>query len=289
MNKLKAIGISIIVLLMVSGLSYFLMDHLFTDESTEDFQEAQFRSYRVPIDLVALGDSLTQGVGDSTHRGGYVPLAAQNLRDHSSVRNVSTRNHGRSGATTTDLLQLLAENETVQADIEQSNMVSITIGGNDVVRTFREVGLNAQIDDFEETLQTFNDNLETIFSEISSLNEEVQIYIFGIYNPYHYYFSDFDELQQIFDVWNQTIEQIANENEHIQFVEIDSLFNPEDMEVASEEDMEEIEDLDDIQDDRHPFLYEDDVFHPNNDGYKLMADALYETISLDLESIGHAP
>lgn len=261
------------------------MDHLFNNEISDDQQETQLHfTTTTPIELVALGDSLTQGVGDSTHRGGYVPLIAQNLRDHSNVRRVSTKNHGRSGATTTDLIQLLDENETVQADIVQSNMVSITIGGNDIVGTFRQVGLNASNDDFEGTLETFRENLEMIFSEILHLNENSQIYIFGIYNPYQYYFSDFTELQEIFDLWNQTIEQMANENDSIRFVEIDSLFNPEDMEVASEEDLEDVEDIEDIQDDRHPFLYEEDAFHPNNSGYRLMADALYETMILDLET-----
>lgn len=277
MEKFKSVIISLLVLLIMACVGFILIDFFAAEEVNEEVNDSVPPVTR-NVELVALGDSLTEGVGDSTHRGGYVPLIAETLRSDENVRRVSTRNHGVSGDTTDDLLQLIEENEEVRSSIEQATIIPITIGGNDVTQTFRQVGLNATMEDFEDTLEHYEENLHQIFSTIQSLNEETDIYIFGIYNPYHYYFSEFEELQEVFNLWNHTTVEVAEEYEGIEFVEIDSLFNPLDIDVASSEELELLESVEDVEDDAHPYLYEEDMFHPNDEGYQMMATALYEAI-----------
>jgi lysophospholipase L1-like esterase len=282
MKQFKGIIILCGVFLLTVVGGFFLMTLLFGETVVEENHETTQPS-RHTIHLIALGDSLTEGIGDSTNRGGYVPLVSEYLRRNEQIRQVTTRNHGRAGATTIELLELLHENEDIQADIERANTVAITIGGNDIIRTFRQTGLESTLEDFQETLAMAHENVEEITQYIHSLNEDVEIYVFGLYNPYHYYFADFEELQSIFDSWNESIIDLANDVESIHYVEIDSSFNPIDMEGATEEELAEVQDLEDVQDHSHPYLYEEDLFHPNDAGYQLMADALYETITINLD------
>lgn len=283
MNQAKKFGIGLAVCLISAATVFFILTSFIdTDQDIEEAIDPEQQSL-LSLELVTLGDSLTEGVGDSTNRGGYVPLAAESLREHDNIRRVSTRNHGVSGDTTNDLLHLLEEDEAVQVSLSQADVVSITIGANDLVGRFRQVGLDGELEDFEASLSDFEENLDLIIENIRSFNEEATIYLFGIYNPYYYYFSEFDALQQVFDMWNETIAARANQEDHLRFVEIDSLFNPEEMDVASEEELENVEDMSDIEDDVHPYLYEEDAFHPNDEGYQLMADALVEKIEEDLE------
>lgn len=280
MKQVKQVLFSIIIFGVAAFVAFFVLTTVVDQNGEEETTEEETLSQR-SIELVALGDSLTEGVGDSTNRGGYVPLVSESLREHEQINRV--RNHGVAGDTTQDLLNLLQGDEQVQQSVSQSTTIAMTIGANDIVGTFRTVGLNSSLEDFEETLEQFEANLEEILSEIYSLNEDVDVFLFGLYNPYHYYFSEFEELQAVFDLWDETMEGYANENDQLHFVEIDSLFNPDDMEVATGEEVEDLDDISDVEDDTHPYLYEEDLFHPNDAGFQLMADALYESIIADLE------
>ena len=63
-----------------------------TELTKKDFlaQEA------TPFHYVAIGDSLTEGVGDTTNQGGFVPLLAQSLTDTYDYQ-VTDSNYGVSG------------------------------------------------------------------------------------------------------------------------------------------------------------------------------------------------
>ena len=49
------------------------------------------------INYMALGDSLTEGVGDETQQGGFVPIVAADLQDRYHLANVVTTNYGIAG------------------------------------------------------------------------------------------------------------------------------------------------------------------------------------------------
>lgn len=57
------------------------------------------------LNLVAIGDSLTEGIGDSTGRGGYVPLVAELLESKDEIETVSTSNYGISGNRSDQILK----------------------------------------------------------------------------------------------------------------------------------------------------------------------------------------
>lgn len=287
MKVFKVFLKNIFVIFLSAIVVYFLLSVLISDQNQPD-QESESAVNQtgtsVSINLVAVGDSLTEGVGDSTKRGGYVPLIAEQLRNNPSIRTVQTQNFGNAGDTTDQLLTFLKSDEEVQTKLSQANIITLTIGGNDIVNNLDRVGLDGSMDNFESTLQSYEQNLHTIFSQLKELNNQATIYIYGLYNPYHYYFTEFSQLQEVFDTWNSRTRQIAEETENVVFVEIDSLFNPAKFPNEADTTSETIEEVEDIEDENHPYLYKEDLFHPNDRGYQIMADALYDVVKPELTS-----
>ena len=63
---------------------------------------------RKVVTYVAIGDSLTKGVGDSTNQGGFVPLLAQSLTNESGLE-FKAINYGVSGNTSGQILSRMQE------------------------------------------------------------------------------------------------------------------------------------------------------------------------------------
>lgn len=91
--------------------------------------------------IVALGDSLTVGVGASSPEHGYIPILAKRL-------NINIINKGVSGDTTADAMKRL-DNDVLG---EHPNIVLILLGGNDYLKQVPQ----------EETFR----NLRTIITRI---------------------------------------------------------------------------------------------------------------------------
>ena len=62
------------------------------------------------VTYVAIGDSLTQGVGDSSNQGGFVPVLSQALESDFDWQ-VTSRNYGIAGNTSNQILKENARKE----------------------------------------------------------------------------------------------------------------------------------------------------------------------------------
>ncbi len=57
------------------------------------------------IHYVAIGDSLTEGIGDLTNSGGFVPLVAKDLQEQYHLNGVQTDNFGKNGDRSDQILK----------------------------------------------------------------------------------------------------------------------------------------------------------------------------------------
>ena len=80
----------------------------------------------------ALGDSLAYGTG-ATNNQGYVDQYKSNLEADNQVA-VNLTNLGIPGWTSTDLLSALKKNAVFRSAVAQSDVITIDIGGNDLLR-----------------------------------------------------------------------------------------------------------------------------------------------------------
>ncbi|MDF0725716.1 SGNH/GDSL hydrolase family protein [Cytobacillus sp. S13-E01] len=200
--------------------------------------------------IVAFGDSLTEGIGDTTNRGGYVPLLEEMLLEYKGVKSVKMTNLGIKGNRTSHLIKRLETND-VRSSISTANIVIITVGGNDVMKVVRDNFLSLSFEAFESEQRSYENRLRVIINQIRAINENTQIVLVGVYNPFFTLLGDLPEIDQVITNWNEGSNTVLQQYERTTFVEVSDIFMDSEVNL----------------------LYTDE-FHPNLLGYQLMAERI---------------
>ena len=222
------------------------------------------------IRFVAIGDSLTEGVGDETTSGGYVPLVASTLEEAFSINSIEIENYGVAGDRSTQILKRINEQQEIQDDIASAEIISVTVGGNDLMKVIQNNILGLSVEKFEKPGEKYQANLTKLLTTIRQLNSTAPIYVLGIYNPYYIYFPEITEMQTIIDQWNTRTQAVVEQEERMYFVPINDLIYQG---IISDEEASEVPDADTLNELRNNAIYEGDNFHPNYNGYQLIAKA----------------
>lgn len=224
------------------------------------------------VTYVAIGDSLTKGVGDSTNQGGFVPLLAQSLTNETGLE-FKAINYGVSGNTSSQILSRMQEKKEIRKDLKQAQLLTITVGGNDLRKAILEDTSNLDLDRFEKASKTYEKNLKQIIELARKDNPDLPVYVVGIYNPLYLNFPDLTELQTLVDQWNQRTEEILSAYQGVYFVPINDLLykgiDGKSGVTESELGKETV---------TNDALYDEDNFHPNHTGYEIMKEAVLEKI-----------
>ncbi len=135
-----------------------------------------------PRELIApmiLGDSLARGTGDETGLGIPGRLDAELRRR--GIRARRTYNIAVNGARTTDLLKVL-ERENVRHLIRESNVIVVSIGGNDLWggTDWR----NAAPPDPSAVMNDVLGRVEKAIEAVRAANPHARIFFVGLYNPF---------------------------------------------------------------------------------------------------------
>ncbi|WP_226669795.1 SGNH/GDSL hydrolase family protein [Metabacillus litoralis] len=222
------------------------------NEKVKQVVEGVFKLFKKDLKVVAIGDSLTQGVGDETENGGYVGILNHTFENNNI--NVSIENYGKKGNRSDELLKRL-EKKKIKASIQQADIVFVTIGANDIMTIVKNNITNLHIELFNEEREEYIKRLEAIIKRITEINPNTKIYIVGFYNPFDRYFPEVQELQMIINDWNEASKTVTEEFDHVRYIPILDLFSNSDIELLSK-----------------------DHFHPNTNGYKLMAKRILENM-----------
>ena len=224
------------------------------------------------VTYVAIGDSLTKGVGDSTNQGGFVPLLAQSLTNETGLE-FKAINYGVSGNTSSQILSRMQEKKEIRKDLKQAQLLTITVGGNDLRKAILEDTSNLDLERFEKASKTYEKNLKQIIELARKDNPDLPVYVVGIYNPLYLNFPDLTELQTLVDQWNQRTEETLSAYQGVYFVPINDLLykgiDGKSGVTESELGKETV---------TNDALYDEDSFHPNNTGYEIMKEAVLEKI-----------
>ncbi|WP_077213681.1 SGNH/GDSL hydrolase family protein [Bacillus dakarensis] len=214
------------------------------EELPKDFSPKDFH-------IVSIGDSLTFGVGDSTNSGGYLPYLEARLENEKGVRDARLLNLGVRGHRTSQLLNKL-QAEDVQKAITAADIVILTTGGNDIMKVVKENFSDLRLNDFVHERVLYEEQLAGIIGAIKKANPAAVVYLVGLYNPFFQYFADIRELDLIMEDWNETSKKVLAKYPEAYFVDVAEVFRNSDRN-----------------------LLHSDYFHPNDDGYKLMAEQIY--------------
>lgn len=196
---------------------------------------------------IVLGDSLALGTGDEAGLGIGGRLVADLRLRHIPVKNAV--NLAVNGARTPDLLALL-QSRNVRILLSQSNVVIVSIGGNDLLgeNNWR----NAPPPDPEAAMNSVRENVTQAVEEIRKASPRARIFIIGLYDPFGS--TPFGtRIAPLISDWNaKLVERFANDP-NVVIVQTADLFKWHD---------------------RLSF----DRFHPGDEGYALIARRIADAL-----------
>ena len=226
---------------------------------------------------IALGDSLSAGIGASSPDTTFVELVHQSLSPGIQLMNL-----GRSGDTSDDLIQggnldrAVAMIESNNSDGNQTNdvqLVTLEIGGNDLLGIYFssvQTGLCPDVQTslakpectqaLHDALDGFRPNFDTALDKLQEAGPAVPIVVMTLYNPFDY-FGAVGELGVLSldgkagtdfpEGLNDIIRSVAADHPGVIVADVYSAFAG-----------------------KTAGLISSDLIHPNDAGYGTMADAV---------------
>ncbi|ASS99449.1 MULTISPECIES: SGNH/GDSL hydrolase family protein [Geobacillus] len=203
------------------------------------------------IHLVALGDSLTEGVGDGEGKGGYVGRLVPLLSAEEGVRTVTVANFGKRGRRIAELEPVINAH---QDELQRADLILLTIGGNDVMNVVRSHFFDLSRQRFQQAAERFAGRLDHLLIALRTINPDAVILLIGLYNPFSTTLPNIPEIDDVIAEWNKASQAVLSRYDRTMFVDIQDIFA-----------------------DRDDLLYRDE-FHPNAAGYEQMAMRVYEAL-----------
>lgn len=198
--------------------------------------------------ILIMGDSIGFGIGDLPDMGigrRYTDLIGQDEVAPPQISNISVP-----GYLSGDLLALINEQANAPL-IAAADTIIISIGGNDLNRVALQDTLTLDTA-YQETLETYKENLQLIIKGIRRLNPEAQLALIGLYNPYR---KEQPQNARLLLEWNYETRRIVNLDPKMAYVPTYEQFEYH----------------------LESYLAEDQ-FHPSSEGYQVIAEILYEIL-----------
>lgn len=295
MNFLKFLKSFIVTVLSVAILSgaifggmWFLTGH-FSNQGGLTMPQT-----KKSMKLVSLGDSLTQGVGDTTDKGGFVPLIAAKINTDQNIK-ATTSNFGLSGDRSDQIYARLKEQSKMQKSVSKATVITLTVGGNDLLQVLQKNILSNDTEKLNKAVDTekikYQKNLKMLFTEIRKYNHDAPIYTISVYNPFYLYFPNMSSMTTIVQSWNDTTKKTIKNDGNSYFVDIaDQLsrgqFYGKKENSTKTSDSSDLSGLSGLnlesvlqeKDEKNNYISVSDHFHPNDKGYAKMTELLYKSM-----------
>ncbi|BCA85468.1 lipase/acylhydrolase [Enterococcus saigonensis] len=244
------------------------------------------KNQKEKIHFVAIGDSLTEGIGDETKRGGFVPIVTNDMQERYRLTSVEVENYGVAGERSDQILKRIKKEKTILENIATADVLTLTVGGNDLMKVIQDNFFGLTTKTFKRPQEKYQKRITEIITLLQKENKQAPIYVFGIYNPFYLNFPEITDMQKIVDNWNLATEETVKTFKNVHFIPInDLLYRGLDNEVGIDSTLDSSEeaelkstDSSDLNIIDNNALYDQDKFHPNNLGYQLMANALRDEL-----------
>lgn len=198
---------------------------------------------------IALGDSLTVGVGSGFFSPGFVQRYRR-MAEWELDEEIYLQIFAHPGYKTADILTELS-NDFVKESVKEADIITITAGGNDLITAARNYLQDKNEEDLRNGLKECMTNMSAIFNTIHLLKKQVErpyiIRMINLYNPF--------PKEEIAKKWVRKFNnhlKILAEHECVKMANIQKAFRDYEKEYLSI-----------------------DGIHPNDIGYERIAELLH--------------
>ncbi|MEC5423131.1 GDSL-type esterase/lipase family protein [Virgibacillus sp. C22-A2] len=220
------------------------------------------------LNYMAIGDSLAEGLSfdGMNFINGYPDQINNQLVEKLPYLNINYTNAGVSGYTTNQVLSQVMSDDDVRKALQEADIITISAGANDLLQVVdMEKLMNGSSEDQLEVIKAAEAaingvvvNLGSIIGEINQVNPEASIFVMGYYNAMPYLVDMQDLVIQLIAGLNQGIKAAAETGAY--YVPIFDVFHGN----------------------YEEYLPNPENIHPNEAGYKAIADVFLNYIVADL-------
>jgi lysophospholipase L1-like esterase len=220
------------------------------------------------VHYIALGDSLAVGVTQNNELGkGYGDIASAIFAENGWLGSF-TKEFAYPGLTSQKVLETLA-NPKLQEKLQTSNVVTISSGANDLLSnvTMNENGPQFDMTKLPSIVSGIETNLGKTIKGIHAINPEIDIYVMGYYFPYPH----------------------LPEEKKASFIELTKGLNQVIEGTAAASGASFVPVFDAFGTDAKELLPNPQNVHPNEEGYKVMAEAFLAALEQQQNPAEPAP
>lgn len=303
MKRILIIMIAILIVVGGGGAGYLFWQAHHSSSQLESraadsaASSSSVRKVKKNINLVALGDSLTQGVGDQKKNGGYVGIIKSQIEQKYNT-NIHTNNYGVAGDRSDQILKRLDSDQKFQSRLKSADVIVMTVGGNDLMQSLQK---NIFIDNQSEftskmgtASQKYANKLDQLFKTVRQYNHHAPIFLFSVYNPFYVYFANMDTISKSVTTWNSDTSNELAKYGPAYFVNINNLMShgqyttkqsqqkliKQDQKANTGETSQSdaIQVMQEKDHNLNKYISTDDNFHPNHLGYEKMSAQLFKVM-----------
>ncbi|MGF7089189.1 lysophospholipase L1-like esterase [Kroppenstedtia sanguinis] len=208
---------------------------------------------KAELNYLVLGDSVARGFGsEKSDSHGYSSLVAKELaKDQIPLQLI---NRGVIGQTSKQLTGYI-QTPNIQQEIREADLISLTIGGNDLLKAALQDHDPLRIlTDFDQIQSRYKKNLDTILTEIRAHNRKAPILITSLYNPVLPDEPYFKISNRLLKNWNIGMKEVAYSYRLTHVVDVTERL------IAGKGN------------------WLSDEIHPNDRGYRWMAEGILDEI-----------
>lgn len=176
------------------------------------------------IHHLALGDSIIRGFGapENENLGYQFSIKLESQID----KKIEFQNEGINGITSDELRALVQEGR-FDDQIKNADIVTISVGGNDILRMAKRQNFQTVFQTFNQLQSTFSKNLTDIAERINMLNPDATIVFLELYNPLSPESELYPLADQLLPKWNLLIYEVADRYPSSLVVETTKVINGE--------------------------------------------------------------
>lgn len=219
----------------------------------ETYLDYYRQSDKEKIHHLALGDSIIHGFGVGEKEN--LVYRFSNQLGEEINKTVYYSNKGQNGLTSTELNQLVQKGK-YDEEISKSDIITINIGGNDILKTARKKDYYEAVKVFDSLQHTFTQNLLAISHRIRQINPHATIVLLELYNPLPVDHKFTELAESLLPKWNIKIYEVAKDLPSTLVIQTTKVINSKNQQNVA-----------------------DDGVHPNSAGYVAITEQMLRQFS----------